>query len=199
MPAEAVLAALSALLDAIAPLRIPAALLGGLAMAIWRHPRFTRDVDILLALDQTSVQELVARLETAGFRPKRGTGLVKLGDLELLQMIYEPKDALLGVQVDLLLAGNEFQRSALGRRVPAAIPDIDSPVDVLSCEDLILLKLFAGRVIDRADAAILLRANRQSLDFEYLFFWIVEQKLTAEFAEVWDEAFPGEAFPERNL
>jgi len=196
MPAEAVLAALRALLNAIAPLRIPAALLGGLALAIWRHPRFTRDVDILLSLDQTQVQDLIVALEDAGFRSKQGTGLVKLGELEVLQMIYAPKDAIVEVQVDLLLAGNEFQRTALARRVPAAIPDIDVKVDVLSCEDLILLKMFAGRVIDRADAAALLRVNRQSLDLDYLLRQIDDQNLTNEFTEIWEEAFPGEARPD---
>lgn len=196
MPAEAVLAALRALLNAIAPLRIPAALLGGLALAIWRHPRFTRDVDVLLAIDPTRMQELMTALEAGGFRPKQGTGLIRLGELEILQMIYQSKGALLQVQVDLLLAGNEFQHTALARRVPAAIPDFDSPIDVLSCEDLILLKLFAGRVIDRADAAGLLRANRETLNIDYLLQQIAAQELTGDFATVWEEAFPGESLPE---
>ena len=53
----------------------------------------------------------------------------------------------------------------------------------------------AGRIIDRADAAALLRANRASLDLVYLLRWIGELDLVSEMAEVWNEAFPGEPLP----
>ena len=38
---------------------------------------------------------------------------------------------------------------------------LDVTLDVLACEDLLLHKLLAGRVIDRVDAAALIRANAQ--------------------------------------
>ena len=99
------------------------------------------------------------------------------------------------VQVDLLLGLEKYQLEALSRRVPITIADFESIVDVLSCEDLILHKLLAGRMIDLADAVALLKANRRSLDFTYLIHWVDENSLRAEFARVWQEAFPGEPFP----
>jgi hypothetical protein len=41
---------------------------------------------------------------------------------------------------------------------------LDIELDVLTCEDLIVHKLLAGRLVDRADAATLLRVNRADLD-----------------------------------
>ena len=51
--------------------------------------------------------------------------------------------------------------------------------------------------MDRADAAMLLRANRATIDLDYLTHWSRELDLAKETIEVWDEAFPGEplSFP----
>jgi hypothetical protein len=195
MPSEAVLAALYALLDAIGRLQLRAALLGGLALAIWKHPRFTTDVDVLVALRDIDKRRLLAELGLSSFRPKRGDGTVRVGELELLQMLYTPPGALIDVQVDLLLAGDDYQHVALERAVSAVVAGFEKPINVLSCEDVVIHKLLAGRIIDRADACALLRANRESLDFKYMLHWIDEKRIEAEFAEVWREAFPGETLP----
>jgi len=48
--------------------------------------------------------------------------------------------------------------------------------------------LLAGRVIDRADAAMLLRENREEIDFEYLLQWINRLALAGEYSEIWRES-----------
>ena len=196
MPAEAVLAALNALLKAIAPLKLPAALLGGLALAIWKHPRFTRDVDVLVALGDVDDRDLMAALRKAGFQPKRGDGLIRLADLTLLQLIYHAADSLVDVQVDLLLATDRYQQEALARKQPARIAGFDEPVDVLTCEDMIIHKLIAGRLIDLADVAALLRANHKALDYSYLLRWMRVKDLSGAFLQTWNEALPGRPAPE---
>jgi hypothetical protein len=195
MPSEAVLAALHALLNVARRLQLRPALLGGLALAVWKYPRFTKDVDVLVALENADKNDLLAALRLVGFTPKRGDGIVRLGEFELLQMLYTPLDALVDVQVDVLIAKDDYQYAALDRAVSAVIAEFDEPIRVLSCEDVVIHKLLAGRIIDRADAAALLRANRRSLDFDYMLQWIGEKKVAAEFAEVWREAFPDEALP----
>jgi hypothetical protein len=57
------------------------------------------------------------------------------------------------------------------------------------------ISLVAGRLIDRADAAILLRENRDAIHLQYLNNWVASLGLAAEFAEIWQEAFPGESSP----
>ena len=68
-------------------------------------------------------------------------------------------------------------------------------VAVVSCEDLIVLKLFAGRILDRVDVAELLRANRDALELGYLTGWIHQLTLERPFSEAWNDAFPGDALP----
>jgi len=53
----------------------------------------------------------------------------------------------------------------------------------------------AGRVIDRADAAMLLRENRDTVDLDYLLGWGERLDLATDLAEIWREAFPAEPWP----
>ena len=70
-----------------------------------------------------------------------------------------------------------------------------APAVLRSCEDLLIHKLMAGRIIDRADAAAVLRANRDSLDLDYLARWANELRLTEELREIWREAYGEQAPP----
>jgi hypothetical protein len=102
---------------------------------------------------------------------------------------------LIDIQIDLLLASSDFHKTALERAVPITLPAIGQEVSVVACEDLIVLKLLAGRLIDQADAAALLRVNREALDMGHLGKWIRNLGLQSEFRTVWNEALPGEAPP----
>lgn len=195
MHPEAVLLALRRAWLAIEPLRLPVAVMGGLALAVWQHVRATRDVDLALSLEQHELERLLDRLREAGIRRKPGSSLVHLGGQDVVPLLYEPPDTFMDVQVDLLLANGPYQRQALDRRAEANLPALDIAIDVLSCEDLILHKLLAGRLIDRYDAAALVRINRQTLDVSYLKQWSGELGLEAELSSVWLEACPGETPP----
>ena len=195
MPAEVVLATLRHLWRTLRRLDISCALLGGLAMAVWKHPRFTKDVDLLVALGNTKTDDLLRNLIDAGFRAKRAGPLVKIDETEFLQLSYEPEDSFVEVQIDLLLVRTRYQQEAIGRRTPVDSAELGFEIDVLACEDLIVHKLLAGRMIDLADSQALLRENRSSLDVEYLVRWIDKLGLRAEFEKAWEEAIPGEPAP----
>lgn len=109
-------------------------------------------------------------------------------------MEYEPPGSFVEVKVDLLIARSDYQRTALSRRV--AVPELGDDLCVLSCEDLILHKLLAGRIIDRADAAALLRYNHGALDMSYLLRWLDQLRLKESYQEIWEEACPGEPLPD---
>ncbi|MEX2171783.1 MAG: nucleotidyl transferase AbiEii/AbiGii toxin family protein [Pirellulales bacterium] len=198
MAGEAVRAVLGHVLSALEPLGHPCALVGGLALAVWNHPRATRDVDLLIAVDSANLDPVIDQLRAHGCRPKKSPPLVTIDRLRLAQFLYTPPGEFYDVQFDLLLAECDFQKSALSRRVPRDISGVHRPVDVLQCDDLILHKLLAGRLIDRADAAILLRENRDAIDFDYMQVWILSLGLSEGFGETWREAFPDEAPPVRN-
>jgi hypothetical protein len=195
--AEAVLCALQDLWKALQPLNLPMAVMGGIAMSAWKGLRATRDVDLLLGLGSESSERVIQRLAATGFRPKRQPPVLALGRMRIIQLLYEPPGAYLDVQVDLVLADIDYQRVALNRRVPLRLPDVDTELSVLACEDLILHKLLAGRIIDRADVATLLRANADALDQGYIQHWTRELGVSDGLAEAWTEAFPGSAPPQR--
>lgn len=195
MPAEVVLRTLKHVWLTLEKLNVPLAVMGGIALSAWKYVRATRDMNLLVGVRETDIATLLQPLSEAGIRPKRQPPLVNLGGLQVVQLLYEPRDAYVDLQIDLLLADSPYHVQALARRVPTRLPDLDLDVFVLPCEDLILHKLLAGRLLDRADAVALLRANRPTLDQDYLLHWVHALRLTTALSEVWREAFPGEELP----
>ncbi|MDC0934860.1 nucleotidyl transferase AbiEii/AbiGii toxin family protein [Pirellulales bacterium] len=195
MATEAALATLDHIWGVLEPLGHPLALMGGISLAAWNHIRATRDVDILIAVDRTAVEPLVEALRASDCHPKKTPPLVSVGDHCFVQFLYTPPGEFYEVQFDLLLAESELQKTALTRTVRREVPGISRPITVLHCDDLFLFKLVAGRLLDRADAAALLRENRDGMDWDYLLGWTARLGLQEDLAEVWREAFPGEAVP----
>jgi hypothetical protein len=190
MHPEAVLQSLRHVWVTLDRLKVPMAVTGGLALATWKHVRATRDVDLLVDLGGNNLDQLIEHLRAAGLRPKRTPPVTSLGELDVVQLLYEPPEAFIELQIDLLLAKSEYHREALRRRVPTQLPNLGIGIAVLACEDLILHKLLAGRLIDRADAAALLRANQDSLDWGYLTRWARELAVTDDLAQARNDAFP---------
>ncbi len=195
MVAKGVALALQHVWRTLEELDVPMALMGGIALAAWNRTRFTQDVDLLIGVEEIDVQQVIESVREAGIRPIHKPPVITIGELDLIQCMYEPPDVFIEFRIDLLTASTEFHRQALERRIATKLPDMDLELDIMSCEDLIVTKLSAGRIIDRADSAVLLRANRQSLDVKYLVQWCRRLELDSEFAEIWDEAFPGESPP----
>jgi hypothetical protein len=141
------------------------------------------------------IQSVIDRLQAIGCRPKKTPPLTRVGEHSFVHLLYTPPGGFYDVQFDLLLAETDLEKSALARCVERSVPGVNRLIRVLNCDDLILFKLVAGRMIDRADAAMLLRENRDAVDFQYLSHWIGTLKLSRDFNEVWQEAFPDEPMP----
>jgi len=195
MPPEAVLAALRNAWNALLPLHVPIALLGGLAMGAWKRPRFTKDVDLLIAIGEPRSREALHLLTAAGFRCERPQPVIRVAENRFIQLHYDPPGSMLEVQLDLLLATTPFHEQALTRRVALPESELGFEVFVVSCEDLIVLKLIAGRILDRVDVSELLKANRDTLDFPYLAGWVRKLHVQRGYADAWGDAFPGTSPP----
>jgi hypothetical protein len=167
------------------------ALMGGLAVAVWKHPRNTRDVDILVDLRDGNLDDMVEAVKRAGMRSKRQPPVLQVGGQRVIQLLYPAPGTFLDIQIDVLLADSAYQKEALTRAKPAKL-DGEHEIAVLSCEDLIIHKLLAGRIIDSADVAALLRANRPGLDLAYLKGWLGQLSLLPHFETIWHETFPSE-------
>ncbi|MSR32398.1 MAG: hypothetical protein EXR99_12935 [Gemmataceae bacterium] len=190
MAAKLVMATLKHIWATLEPTQCPHALMGGLSLSFWKHVRSTQDIDLLIDPGAGGIEAILEVLRKSGVRTKHQPPVVDLGSVRMVQLLYEPKNAFMDIQIDLLLAESEYHREALGRRVPAWISDEKIDLFTLSCEDLVILKMNAGRVIDRADGAALLRLNRIGLDMPYLLKWVKQLNLDAEWADIWNEAFP---------
>ena len=171
------------------------AVMGGIALASWKYVRATRDVDLLIGLEGKTIDDLLTQLRAAGIRSRRQPPVTSLGRLRMIQCVYEPPASFLDLQVDLLLAECPYQIQALARRVPERLAGLDLPVFVLACEDLILHKLLAGRIIDRVDTSSLMRLQREHLDWSYLRTWAEPLSVADALQGAWNEAFPGEPLP----
>jgi hypothetical protein len=68
--------------------------------------------------------------------------------------------------VDVLCAGTPFEELALARALPERL--LGRTLPVATVEDLVILKLLAGRPQDWADVDALLRENASRLDDDYI-------------------------------
>jgi hypothetical protein len=195
MLGDAVMGALTRASAALSQAQVPLALMGGVAVSIWKHARATKDVDLLVGLQTEEVPQLLRQLSISGIHPKRLPPVIEIDDVHIVPLTCQPTETLLDIRIDLLLAESAFQKQALDRAIPAELPPPNEAIRVLTCEDLLLFKLLAGRIIDRADAAYLLRENRKDLDFAHLNRWSRTLAIESNFQEIWKEAFPDEQPP----
>jgi len=195
MAGELVLQTLRRVVEILNQAGIPWTIIGGAALSAWDRVRNTLDVDFLVGVDDASLPRLLAALRAAGLRPKRVPPVFSIGSQRLAQFYFTPPETYIDIQVDLLFAESPYQRDALARRKAARFPGSSSEVYIIACEDLIVFKLVAGRMLDLADAVALLQANRAILDFALLRRECERNSLTAELTRVWEEAFSGETLP----
>lgn len=196
MASEGVVATLEEGWRALAQVDAPKAVIGGLAMTAWKHARYTRDADVLVAVDRHHVDDIIAALTAAGFRPRHEPPLRVIDGQGIVQFTFQPAGGLMPYQFDVLLASGDFQRQSIERAVSWPLPGDGGEVRVVRPDDLIVLKLLAGRIIDHADAAMVLRENRADLDFQRLHRAVADHGLSAAYRTVWREAFPDDAPPD---
>lgn len=165
MASEALSALLRAL-TALATLGVPVAAFGGMAVNLWGRVRATMDADILVDSATTSVEAIVAAMRAEGFAHQDRIDRVRLDDGVVLHFRRALGDLGVSVKVDIVLPTSRLALQALRRRVELETEGRRIPV--VTCEDLILLKLLAGRPIDRADAADLRERWKGQLDEAYL-------------------------------
>jgi len=154
---------LGEVLDALAAAGARAAVAGGIAQQVWGRIRATRDLD-LLVLSAAGEGPVLDALRTRGLRATRKP--TSIAGMTLRSFVRDDAEGFVDVPVDLFFVTSGLGSEAVERAVSLSIGG--RAVPIVQAEDLLLLKLLADRVLDRADAADIVRAQGDRLDVPYL-------------------------------
>ena len=150
-------------------LNLPYAIMGGLAVRAHSIPRATRDVDITIAASPSDIRQLAEAFEELGytFPPVYDSGWTdRVAEMPLVKFRWHMPGGEL--DIDMFVADSPFQHAYMARRQLARTGDLDAWI--VSPEDLILLKVVAGRPRDLVDVADVLFMQGQ-LDEAYMRTW----------------------------
>jgi hypothetical protein len=133
-------------------------LFGAQAAILHGVARLTADVDVTVEPGDCSSAELVARLDEAGFelRVADADGFVAV--TRVLPFVHRRSR----IPVDVVLAGPGLEELFLSRVEPRLVGGVSIPV--ASAEDLVTMKILAGRAKDLEDALIVVRTRGPALD-----------------------------------
>jgi hypothetical protein len=155
---------------ALESLGVQPVLADGLAVCYWGYPRSTQDIDLAVLVSDRKRFEV--ELRGMGLSPTKPRHSVDVGFVQVSQWINNVEDAYIDVEVDFLMSESEYHRQTIVRAEFSMIAGLEFPIRILTCEDLLIFKAAAGRMIDRADIRILMEQNRLNLDTSYLNDWI---------------------------
>ena len=137
------------------------ALIGGLAASIRGRIRATEDLDLILLCSLEEALALVESLGESGFSPLiEGYEQVARSAL-LIPMI----DSASGIQLDLAIGLSGFEKEIVERADPMIFEGHE--IFVATPEDLVLLKILAGRPRDLQDVEGIVEIQAKQLDWQY--------------------------------
>jgi hypothetical protein len=153
-PFAAVLVDLKAALGA---LRVDWYVFGAQAALIYGAARVTADVDVTVRLGKVTPTRLANALKRRGFR-------LRVDDPSFVRTtrVLPVVHVRTSVPADLVLAGPGLEDTFLERAVVHDLAGVDVPV--ARAEDLIVMKIIAGRDKDLDDVAAILSARGADLD-----------------------------------
>jgi len=150
--------ALGALARVLGALELRWYVFGAQAAIVYGASRVTKDVDVTVALGELPVATLLASLADAGFVSRARDA----AELAALARVVPVTHAASGVPFDLVLAGPGIEEMFLDNARERKVADVSVPV--AAAEDIVTMKLLAGRPHDREDVVAILRAQRGAFD-----------------------------------
>jgi hypothetical protein len=137
------------------------ALIGGMAASLRGQSRTTADVDLVIDTDVSEALVLITRLERSAFRPL----FDNVAEVVERSFILPLRHRTTNIKVDMSLGLSGFEQKLIGRAEPLDISG--TTVSVVTAEDLLIMKILAGRPQDTQDARGIVAAQSHRLDWEY--------------------------------
>ena len=147
--------------------KVPGVLIGGLAASLWGRPRLTRDVDVLVLVDEGRWEEFLAAGAGYGFVPRRDDALAFAGQTQVLLLGHRES----GIDVDVVFGSLPFEKEAVARASWVDLGGVRAPLPLP--EDLIIMKAVAHRPQDLVDIEGILAAQPK-LDRRRVRRWVGE-------------------------
>lgn len=170
-PLEEAIAAISLSLKAQ---RIRGMIIGGVAASLLGRPRMTRDVDVVVWLEEPKQwRSFLTKAARHGIEPRIADVLEFASRSRVLLLRHVPS----GIDVDVSLGSLPFEAEALSRAKEHTLGRLK--VLLPSPEDLIVMKAIAHRPRDAADIEGILNAN-PSVNVDSIRRWL------GDFAEALD-------------
>ncbi|MBM4274340.1 MAG: hypothetical protein FJ134_07770 [Deltaproteobacteria bacterium] len=171
---------LAVLRDLVAWLRagkVPGVVIGGLAASLLGRPRLTRDVDLLVLVDQGHWTEFLAAGAGYGFLPRRDDALAFAKETQVLLLRHQES----GIDVDIVFGSLSFEKEAVARATWVELAGVRAPLPLP--EDLIVMKAVAHRPQDLADIEAMLAAHPK-LNLRRVRRWVREFSAALEMPEI---------------
>ncbi len=135
--------------------------IGGFAAQRHAEPRVTRDVDVSVLTGLGNETEVIDAL-LSGFSSRREDA--RDFALRARVLLLQTTD---GIGIDATLTALRYEAEVISRSSPFEfVPGVW--LRTCSAEDLLVLKVFAGRPIDWRDVEMVLRRYRTQLDYQYV-------------------------------
>jgi len=133
--------------------KVSGAVIGGLAASLLGRPRLTRDVDVLVLVDESRWAEFMTEGAKHGFVPRRSDALTFARETRVLLLRHQAS----GIDVDVVFGGLLFEKEAVARSTWVELCGVRLPLPLP--EDLIVMKAVAHRPQDLADIEAILAAH----------------------------------------
>ncbi|RPI16637.1 MAG: hypothetical protein EHM58_11440 [Ignavibacteriae bacterium] len=161
---------------------IPYMVIGGQAALMYGEPRFTKDIDITLGVNVDRLKDLISISNKLNLKILPGN----IEEFVSKTMVLPLIDEITGLRVVLIFSLTDFKTEAIKR---CKVFDVNNvPVNYASIEDIIILKIFAGRERDIEDVnAIILK--HPAFDKVYVMNWLKkfdgnEELYSSKFTEI---------------
>lgn len=141
---------------------------GGTAMNLLGRPRFTNDIDILLALDSANLGRMRVAMEQMGYERRLPVNIDELGDEKKVLALMKEKGLVAYTfinakeplySIDVIVGESLKFATYEHNRIIVEMWNI--PIPVVSVDDLIGMKKSTNREKDASDVAVLLEFKGQ--------------------------------------